>query len=114
MPNNEARLINASLESRIGTSTDGVPSERHRFQPWTSVSTWLALVIKHGAAAARSKENGWLTDPLLDAYGNDHRRNSNPNVCGLVNVTNACPEHYAKSRMSCRCHNKEAANRQKN
>ena len=49
---------------------------------------------QHGVTA-KTKTTGLWTDYLLNARGDDLRRNSNPNLCGLVNVTcKTCdPEH---------------------
>jgi len=50
--------------------------------PWLN-KVYLYLYL----AAARSKATGWLTGRLLDVHDNDLRWNSNPDVCGLANVT---------------------------
>ena len=103
------------VENLTGQRHDRVQTERQELQPWTAVSTLLGLVCQHGVTSY--EVINWSTDyPYpLNADGDDLRWNSNSNFCRLANVTCKARDkgQQEKSRISCRCHDKETADRLK-
>ena len=105
--NNNVRLIGYE-ESLTGQRHDRVQTESQI----ATVDSCFDLVgsRQHGVASYMK-----LSIYSLNADDDDLRGNSNPNLCQLANVTceNADKGQQEKSRISCRCRDKETADRHK-
>ena len=102
------------IECLTGQRHDRVQTESQELQPWTAVSNLLSL-ISTVLQAMKYSVVRLLSTYSLNAEGDDLRWNSNPNFCQLANITCETRDkgQKEKSRISCRCRDKETADRHK-
>ena len=96
------RLLLHRKHTGTGTATWlKVETEHQELISWTAVSTLFSGSRQHGAES--------------NADGDDFRWNSNPIFHRLANVTGKTSDkgQQEKSRISCRCYDKETVNKQK-